>query len=77
MILQAIKRATSQRSSSVATRLDANLGDQINAAQRRFVSTAADATSSVAGLSVAIPVLTALAAVLAVIGLRQRLVEYR
>ena len=77
LILQAIKRATSQRSSSVATRLDANLGDQINAAQRRFVSTAADATSSVAGLSVAIPVLTALAAVLAVIGLRQRLVEYR
>ena len=74
---QAISAATSPAAAAVPARLSANLGGQIAAAQGRFASAAADATSSLAGLSVAIPLLTALAALFALAGLRQRLQEYR
>lgn len=63
--------------SSIAGQLDANLSGQIAAAQAKFKTAAASATSSVAGLELAIPVLTALAAVFALLGLRKRLEEYR
>jgi hypothetical protein len=76
-ILDAIKRASAASSSSIADRLNAGLAGQITTAQGRFMSAAGAAASSLSGLSVAIPVLTALAAALALIGLRQRLSEYR
>ena len=76
-ILDAIQLASSASSSSIADRFDANLAAQIEAAQGRFASAAADATSSLSGLSLAIPVLTVVAAALALVGLRQRLGEYR
>lgn len=63
--------------SSPADRLSANLAGQIGAAQSRFTGAAGNATSSLSGLSIAIPVLTALAAALVLMGLRQRLSEYR
>lgn len=63
--------------SSPADLLNRNLVGQIAAAQRRFAADAADATASVRGLPVAIPLLSVLAAALALIGLRQRLNEYR
>jgi hypothetical protein len=58
-------------------RLSGNLTAQISAAQRRFTHDAGDATSALAGLSIAVPALTALAAALALLGLRQRINEYR
>lgn len=64
-------------SSANAARLTGDLGGQVHAAQARFVRAADDATSSLSGLWLAIPLLTALAAVLALTGLRQRLGEYR
>jgi hypothetical protein len=64
-------------SAALADRPNVNLQRQISAAQARFLRAANDATSSVSGLTVAIPVLTVLAAGLALLGLRQRLREYR
>ena len=52
-------------------------GRQIHAAQARSSDAAADATSALDGLSFAIPLITVLAAVLALFGLRQRINEYR
>ena len=62
---------------TAADRVSADLGGQIDAAQSRFAHAAADATSSLSGLSIAIPALTAIVAALALVGLRQRLGEYR
>ncbi len=62
---------------SPAERLSAGLFAQIAAAQRRFGHDAGDATSALSGLSIAIPLLAVLAAVLALLGLRQRINEYR
>jgi hypothetical protein len=62
---------------SAADLLSANLGAQISAAQLRFSHAAGDATSSLSGLSPAIPIMTVLAAALALFGLRQRIGEYR
>ena len=76
-ILDAIRRASAASASSIADRLNAGLAGQITTAQGRFMSAAAAAASSLSGLSVAIPVLTALAAALALMALRQRLSEYR
>jgi hypothetical protein len=73
----AIAVATAPSSAEIADRLDANLTEQIASAQGRFDAAASDATSSLSGLSIAIPVLTALIAALALVGLRQRLREYR
>jgi hypothetical protein len=78
-IIDAIKLAvgSAANGNSAADRLSADLARQIMAAQSRFTTAARDATSSVSGLSLAIPVLTVLAAALALLGLRQRINEYR
>jgi hypothetical protein len=69
--------ARADTGSSIAADLSSTLGRRITAAQARFESEAASATSAIAGLEIAIPVLTALAAALALLGLRARLEEYR
>lgn len=63
--------------SSTGDAVTANLDAQTAAAQRRFTRAAADATSSLSGLSVALPLVIVLAAALALFGLGQRLREYR
>jgi hypothetical protein len=73
----AIDRASSESSSSLLAAMNADLARQTNVAQRRFMNDAADATSKLRGLSLAIPVLTVLSAALAFVGLRQRMREYR
>jgi hypothetical protein len=65
------------QASAISETLSNDLAQQITAAQRRFTRAAQDATSSLGGLAFAIPLITALAAVLALIGLRQRINEYR
>jgi hypothetical protein len=57
--------------------LSEDLVGQIRVAQQRFGSAATDATSSLNGLWLAIPLLTALFAGLALYGLLLRLREYR
>lgn len=64
-------------SSPVAALLDADLGREAAAAQRRFADAASSSTSSLSGLSIAIPVLAVLGCALALVGVRQRLEEYR
>lgn len=61
----------------ISDQVSTDLTGQISAAQTRFAHAAADATSALDGLSVAIPVITVLAAVAALLGLRQRINEYR
>ena len=75
----AIKLAVADAASpsSPAARLSFDLAAQANAAQARFQSQAADATSALSGLEIAIPVLAVAAAILALVGLRQRAREYR
>jgi hypothetical protein len=65
------------RGRSPMDRINANLAIQIAAAQARFAHSAADATSALTGLSIAIPVLTLAAIALALLGLRQRINDYR
>jgi hypothetical protein len=60
-----------------ATQMSAALGSQISAAQARFERHAADGTSALGGLGLALPLLTAFAAVLALLGVRQRINQYR
>jgi hypothetical protein len=62
---------------TISDQLSADLNGQIAAAQRRFARSAADATSALDGLSLAIPLITVLAGTLALLGLRQRINEYR
>jgi hypothetical protein len=57
--------------------VSSDLDAQIGAARGRFTRAAADATSALDGLSFAIPLITVLAAVAALLGLRQRINEYR
>ena len=71
----AVGSATS--GSSPADRLGNTLALQIRAAQRRFARSAADATSALGGVSLAGVVLGVLAAALTLLGLRQRINEYR
>jgi len=66
-----------QQASAISEQLSQNLGGQITAAQGRFTRSAADATSALAGLGLAIPLVTVLAAALVLVGLRQRINEYR
>jgi hypothetical protein len=73
----AIATATDPAATAVTSNLAANLAGEMTAAQRRFNGSAASATGSLSGLSIAIPVLTAVAAILVLLGLRQRLREYR
>jgi hypothetical protein len=77
LLNDAINAATSRSSTALTDSLSANLSGQIRDAQARFVNSAADATSALAGLWIAIPVLIVLAAALALVGLRKRLGEYR
>ena len=72
----ALAVSTVSQPSSPAQRLNADLTTQIGAAQARFARKAADATSALSGLALAIPLLTVVAAVLAAIGIR-RGEEYR
>jgi len=60
-----------------ADRVSDELIAQVTAAQRRFEQAADDASSSLGLLSVAIPIGIVIAALLTLIGLRQRQVEYR
>jgi hypothetical protein len=62
---------------AISDRLSQRLEARIAAAQQLFTRSAADASSALSGLSLAIPLITALAAVLALLGLRQRINEYR
>jgi hypothetical protein len=66
-----------QQASGISEQLSTDLGGQIAAAQRRYDRASADATSALDGLSVAIVLVTVLAAALALVGLRQRINEYR
>ncbi len=63
--------------SAISDRLSSDLGGQVQAAQDRFSTAATDATSALGGLAFAIPVITVLAAVAALLGLRERINEYR
>ncbi len=74
-LTDAIKLAP--QASAISEELSHNLAQQIDAAQVRFKQAAADATSALDGLAFAIPLITVLAAVLALIGLRRRINEYR
>jgi predicted hotdog family 3-hydroxylacyl-ACP dehydratase len=69
--------ALAPQASAISEELSHGLAQQIDAAQARFKRAAADATSAFDGLAFAIPLIIALAAVLALIGLRQRINEYR
>lgn len=75
----AIKLAVADAASpsAASARLSSDLAAQANDAQARFQSHAADATSALSGLETVIPVLGVLAAILALVGLRQRASEYR
>jgi hypothetical protein len=69
--------AASPAASQISGRLTAGVTTRITAAQTRFERAAADANSDLDGLGLAIPLITALAAVLVLLGLRQRINEYR
>ena len=77
LTFQAIAIASSATARAIGDSLNDNLAGQIDAGQRRFQADAANATSSLSGLEIAIPLLTAVGTVLALLGLRQRLQEYR
>lgn len=69
--------AQSPKVASMAHELSGRLTGQIAAAQSRFTRSAGEAASALDGLALAIPLITVLAAVLALLGLRQRINEYR
>jgi hypothetical protein len=73
----ALAVSDSARPSYSATRLNADLAARAAAAQGRFQAAATDATSALSGMRFAIPALAVLAAILALVGLRQRAREYR
>jgi hypothetical protein len=61
----------------VAARVDRDLAQQIDAAQQRFLLSVGTSTSALRGLVVGIPLLVAVAGLLAAAGLIQRINEYR
>ena len=61
----------------MSERLSKQLDGEINAANTRFTRAARDAASDLSGLALAIPLVTVLVAVLSLLGLRQRINEYR
>jgi hypothetical protein len=69
--------ALEPNASNLSDALSKGLDARIAAAQARFTSSATDASSALSGLGLAIPLVTALAALLALLGLRQRINEYR
>lgn len=69
-----------QQAQGVATishQLSGELAGESAAAQSRFIVAANDAASSLSGLGLAIPLVSVLVAVLSLLGLRQRINEYR
>jgi hypothetical protein len=76
-IAAAITQASAAPATALIDRLNNELDGQITAAQGRFTGAAADATSSLSGLSLVIPLLAVLAAALALLGVGKRLGEYR
>lgn len=76
-VFVAIQRASSPQSRTIADRLNRDVETRIAGMQRRFATSAADATGALSGLTPGIPLLTALGAGLALLGLRERLGEYR
>lgn len=75
----AIKLAVADAASpsSPSATLPSDLASQAATAQARFRAQAANATSALSGLGIAIPVLAVVAAILALVGVRQRASEYR
>jgi hypothetical protein len=69
--------AGSPKVAAMAHDLSGRLTGQIDMAQSRFTRSASDAASALGGLGLALGVITVLAAVLALLGLRQRINEYR
>ncbi len=69
--------ASAPTASQISDHVTAGVTAQIAAAQTRFERSAADAGSALDGLGLAIPLVTALAAILVLLGLRQRINEYR
>jgi hypothetical protein len=61
----------------LAAHVDQDLAQQIDAAQRRFRSSDGDSASALRGLVIGIPLLVAVAGLLAAAGLIQRINEYR
>ena len=61
----------------MSQQLSDQLGREITAADGRFKDSARDAASALSGLGLAIPLITVLVAVLSLLGLRQRINEYR
>jgi hypothetical protein len=61
----------------MSEQLTGELNGQITAADARFAHAAGDAASDLNGLGLAIPLVTVLVAVLSLLGLRQRINEYR
>jgi hypothetical protein len=61
----------------MSQQLSNELDSEISAADARFTHAAADAASDLSGLALAIPVVTVLVAVLSLLGVRQRINEYR
>jgi hypothetical protein len=72
---QAIQAAPA--ASAISDELSSDLDTRIASSQQRFMHSAAAASSDLGGLGLAIPLITVLAAVLALLGLRQRINEYR
>jgi hypothetical protein len=66
-------RSTRRAGAALSDALDA----EIRVAQARFIDDVSRAGSALGGLAIGIPVITALCAVLALLGVRQRLREYR
>jgi hypothetical protein len=62
---------------TVSQQLIDQLDREITAANTRFMHAADDAASALSGLGLAIPLITVLVAVLSLLGLRQRINEYR
>jgi hypothetical protein len=65
------------REAALAGRLDRDLSLAIGAAQERFERAAGDARSALGGLAVGIPLVLVACAALALLGLQQRVNEYR
>ncbi len=76
-VADAITLASSPQAATDAAAPTKTLVAQTETAQGRFATEAESATGALSGLSVGIPLLTVLAAALALLGLRQRLEEYR
>jgi hypothetical protein len=65
------------RAGDLSDSLSHGLQTRIASAHQRFERSAGDASSALGGLGLAIPLVTTLAAVLVLLGLRQRINEYR